>query len=51
MISQENRFNLTIIYPKTHSENSPDLSDILIKKYDDFAIEILNSEPQKKNSD
>ena len=51
MISQENRFNLTIIYPKTRSKNPPDLSDILIKKYDDFAIEILNSEQQKKNSD
>lgn len=51
IISQENRFNLTIIYPKTRSKNSRDLTDIQIKEYDDFAIEILDSEQQKKNSD
>lgn len=37
IISQENKFNLTMI----HSDKSSDLPNNQIKKYDDFAIEII----------
>ena len=46
-VKRENKLELKI----RHSEKTSKLSIDIIKEYDDFAIEILDSEQQKKNSD
>ena len=46
-LKRENKLELKI----RHSEKNSNLPIDIIKEYDDFAIEILNSEQQKKKSD